>query len=69
MPFILDLQSFEITEMVTEFPWMENASFNINGIFDIEGHINKAETFVIVKTRFIAFDIRQRVRRGGKCTK
>ena len=67
MPFILDLQSFEITEMVSEFKWLENASFNINGIFDIAGHINKAETFVIVKTRSTAFDVRQRIRRGGKC--
>lgn len=74
MPFIIDLETREITEMLT-FPmyaWLESASFNIKGTnntLDIEGHINKAETFIIVKTRDIAYDVRYYIKRGGKCVR
>jgi len=71
MAFILDIETHEITEFVTTSyvpTWLRNSSFNIDTL-DIKGHINKAETFIIVKTRSDAFSVRYYLKRGGKCSR
>jgi len=78
MPFILDLETREITQIYTIPRWWKSASFDIKRLVsdqnphDIEweycpswGIINNLETLVIVQTRDMAYDIEYYTRGGG----